>query len=450
MDIEIKNSLTKILSAFLKLKTPDKEKAHQLFVGDIYWFIRYISKRDGETRCQYFNKVYLCGNYSPNEFFFDNAQKMPNILKCLQDSSILYSLKAFFVILGRSYTVSKYDRSDIDTERVKEIISDFESVEFKTNEKPIKSERYNPSEKISEKETVKNNDLVSESDKSDTEKPEKTLEELLEELNSLIGLTAVKSEISNRINLIKMQKKGEEFGAVSFPFSNHLVFMGNPGTGKTTVARLISKIYKALGILTTGQLIEVDRGKLVAGFVGQTATKTQEAIDSAIGGILFIDEAYTLTHAKGENDFGQEAVDTILKAMEDNRDNFIVIVAGYPDLMKEFINSNPGLQSRFKNYIFFEDYKPDELLEIFKFHCKKYSFILEDDADEFLKEYFSQLHTEKKDNFANGREIRNFFENVIQMHANRLNSVIDSVTETEYYTISRDDLEQAMKINRSV
>ena len=201
------------------------------------------------------------------------------------------------------------------------------------------------------------------------QEPAESLEELLGQMDALIGLEGVKKEVREIINLIKVRKKGEEFDAKLPPLSLHLVFYGNPGTGKTTVARLLAKIYKSLGVLSGGQLVEVDRGGLVAGYIGQTATKTQEKIDEAMGGILFIDEAYALTHGKGDNDFGQQAVDTILKAMEDHRDDFIVIVAGYPELMNEFISSNPGLKSRFNQFISFKDYTPSELYDIFCLLC---------------------------------------------------------------------------------
>ena len=232
----------------------------------------------------------------------------------------------------------------------------------------------------------------------------------------------------------------EEKGMKSVPVSLHLVFSGNPGTGKTTVARILAKLYKEIGILSQGQLVETDRSGLVAGYVGQTAIKTQKKIQEAMGGILFIDEAYMLNQ-KDEN-FGQEAIDTILKAMEDHRDKFIVIVAGYTELMKEFVESNPGLKSRFNKFFEFPDYTVDELQQIFELQCKKYQYKLTEEADKAVREEIVRLESEKGENFANAREVRNLFEKIITNQAARV-SALEDVDEEMLTTITVDDLKDA-------
>ncbi len=259
----------------------------------------------------------------------------------------------------------------------------------------------------------------------------------MEELNELIGLTTVKHDVEEMVGLAKVRKMREEKGMKTVPVSLHLVFSGNPGTGKTTVARILAKLYKEIGILTTGQLVETDRSGLVAGYVGQTAIKTQKKIEEAMGGVLFIDEAYTLNQ-EGEN-FGQEAIDTILKAMEDHRDKFIVIVAGYTDLMRDFVNSNPGLKSRFNKYILFPDYTVDELQDIFKMQCKKYQYTLTEEAEKFVKEEIVRREAAKGENFANAREVRNLFEKIITNQAARV-SALEDVDEETLTTITIDDM----------
>ena len=215
-----------------------------------------------------------------------------------------------------------------------------------------------------------------------------------------------------------MQIRRQKQGLKTVPVSLHLVFSGNPGTGKTTVARILAEVYKEIGVLSEGQLIEVDRSGLVAGYVGQTAIKTQEKIEEAIGGILFVDEAYTLV--KDGNDYGQEAIDTILKAMEDHRDDFIVIVAGYTKQMKDFIDSNPGLKSRFNKFIEFPDYTADELVQIFTKMCVEYDFEMTAEAMEIMKKRIYTMEKNKNENFANARDVRNMFEKVITNQATRL------------------------------
>ncbi len=252
------------------------------------------------------------------------------------------------------------------------------------------------------------------------DEPEQTLDQLMEELNSLVGLDAVKQDLTNLINLIKIRKMREERGMKQPSITLHLVFSGNPGTGKTTVARLLAKIYKALGVVSGGQLVEVDRSNLVAGYIGQTATLTSEVIDSALGGILFIDEAYTLTDSKDSKDFGQEAVNTLLKRMEDERENLIVIVAGYTDKMEEFISSNPGLKSRFNKNIFFRDYSGEELTQIFLSMCEKQEYAPDAEAKKYISNYLTERAEAHEDNFANAREARNYLERCIERQASRL------------------------------
>ena len=271
----------------------------------------------------------------------------------------------------------------------------------------------------------------------ETEAPKEPETDPMEDLDSLTGLQNIKHDVKELMDFVTVQKMREEKGLKSVPVSLHLVFTGNPGTGKTTVARIIARLYKKIGVLSQGQLVEVDRAGLVAGYVGQTAMKTQEKIAEAKGGVLFIDEAYTL--AKDGNDFGQEAIDTILKAMEDNREDFVVIVAGYTEPMEKFINSNPGLKSRFNKYIDFPDYKIEELVEIFDSNCKKYDYILEEEAKNQVKSLVMLRKTERLENFANAREVRNLFEEIITNQARRI-ARMDNPTDEDMRTITVDDL----------
>lgn len=265
--------------------------------------------------------------------------------------------------------------------------------------------------------------------------PEATPEELLAELNSMVGLRSVKEDVNRLVNLLKVQKMRQDLGLKSASVNKHMVFSGNPGSGKTTVARILAKIYRGIGVLQKGQLVEVDRSGLVSGYVGQTALKTQDVIDSAIGGVLFIDEAYTLTNEGGENDFGQEAVDTLLKAMEDHRDDLIVIVAGYTDQMEQFLNSNPGLKSRFNKMIVFEDYTAEEELQILKNMAKSQDYNFTFDALTTARYFFEERCENKPASFANARDVRNFLEKAITNQAERIMKNPDVQAEKELLTL---------------
>ena len=275
--------------------------------------------------------------------------------------------------------------------------------------------------------------------KAEEKEPEKpNFDELMEQLDSLVGLETVKKEVKNLINLVKVRKLRKENDLPVPPMSFHMVFLGNPGTGKTTVARLVSGLYAAIGVLSKGQLVEVDRSGLVAGYVGQTALKTQEVIQSALGGVLFIDEAYSLSSG-GENDFGRESIETLLKAMEDHRDDLVVIVAGYTGPMEKFIHSNPGLESRFNRYFFFPDYDGNQLTEIFRIQCKKNSYTLTPEADEAALKMFTRLYEERDENFGNGRDVRNCFEDMVVRQSNRV-AAMESPSKDDLITVLPEDL----------
>jgi SpoVK/Ycf46/Vps4 family AAA+-type ATPase len=265
-----------------------------------------------------------------------------------------------------------------------------------------------------------------------------TLDNVLNELETLIGLDSVKQEVRSLINYIKIQKEREKVGLKSSQISYHCVFTGSPGTGKTTIARIVAKIYLHLGILKKGHLVETDRSGLVAEYVGQTAVKVNKAIDSALDGVLFIDEAYSLV-GENKDDFGKEAVATLIKRMEDDRDKLIVILAGYTNEMKDFIDYNPGLNSRFNRYIQFADYSPTELMAIFKLNCNKLSYVLTDEADKKLLEIITTAFTNRDKSFGNGRFARNIFEKTIEKQANRIAS-LPSLTKEILTTIGIDDL----------
>lgn len=272
------------------------------------------------------------------------------------------------------------------------------------------------------------------------EQPPEPIEELRKELEGYIGLSVIKKEVQSLINLVTVQKLRRQNDLPVEDLSLHMVFSGNPGTGKTMIARLMSRIYRSLGILSKGQLVEVDRGGLVAGYVGQTAIKTGEVIQKALGGVLFVDEAYALTD-HGENDYGQEAVDTLLKAMEDHRDDLIVIVAGYTELMETFVHSNPGLESRFNRFMHFPDYTVEEMLAIFDMRCEKSGYSLENEARDLLKGLLAIFSLDTK-GFGNARGVRNLFERAVSAQANRL-AALENITREQLMQLTSGDVRVA-------
>ena len=445
MNIDIKNSLDSLLFICNTIKTSSKdiEDIDRMMIEDILSFIHYISSEDSEERISLFKITYLNTSYSD---LYPKVQEIetPRFFKLLFNlskeisSNRVSHIESLFIStiyeIGKYYSLNKQDENTVDKEKFMNYLKMLkEYTELNKESQNIAFENLDNS--IIKNEEIHNKTSIDGNKKDDDQ--EESLEDLLNELNELIGLAGVKEEVSSLVNILKINKLRESRGFKVPQVSKHLVFLGNPGTGKTTVARLLSKIYKKLGVLEKGQLVEVDRSGLVAGYVGQTAIKTQEKIDEAMGGVLFIDEAYTL--AKGENDFGQESIDTLLKAMEDQREDFVVIVAGYSEPMDRFLESNPGLKSRFNKSITFEDYSPNELLDIFELFCKLNDMRLSSDARDYLTQYLSKLSNEKSENFANGREMRNLFEKAFTNQANRLSQYND-ISDEELNIIKSEDI----------
>ncbi len=299
-------------------------------------------------------------------------------------------------------------------------------MEKKTNQPPISEKSEKPASQTQAEKPEEKKEIP----------PKEKIEDLLAELDSYVGMDAIKTEVRSLINMVQVYKLRREHDLPTTDMSLHMVFSGNPGTGKTTVARIMSRIYHSLDILSKGQLVEVDRSGLVAGYVGQTALKTQKVIEKAMGGVLFIDEAYAL-NGKSENDFGQEAIDTILKAMEDHRDDLVVIVAGYTELMDRFIHSNPGLESRFNRFLMFEDYTPEQMVAIFKMQCKKGCYVLAQGTEELVRDFIAEESAD--DSFGNARGVRNLFEHILVAQNNRL-AKMENVTRDDLMQILPDDV----------
>lgn len=258
-------------------------------------------------------------------------------------------------------------------------------------------------------------------------------------LDSLIGLNSVKAEVDKLFNVVKVRQMRQQRGLDVSPSTLHMVFTGNPGTGKTTVARIIAETFKEIGLLEKGHLVEVDRSHLVGQYIGHTAPKMTEVVQSALGGVLFIDEAYALSQG-GEKDFGKEAIDTLVKLMEDNRENLVVIVAGYPEEMEIFLDINPGLKSRFYKTIHFEDYGIDELGEIFAGICNVKGYFYSDEAFQEVRGLIEKEREKDPKRFGNGRAVRNLFEKIEMNQANRLGKMKEEPTDDELVTLLLEDI----------
>ncbi|WP_298544639.1 AAA family ATPase [uncultured Aquimarina sp.] len=397
----VADAKVKFLLAFMFEKLQGNDIIASLSIERINKFVQ-SEKFDENIEVIKTASLFDLGNEYKNEFL------LPSLLKRLDSQHFANSASFLYRIAS---LITKADGT----------ISEEETALLKK----INSKLQHPKEKL---EGVKQTEI----DENET------LDDVMDELNELIGLDNIKTSVKELSNFLKVQKLREEKGLKNVNNSLHSVFMGPPGTGKTTVARLVSKIYKHLGYLEKGHLVETDRTGMVAGYVGQTALKVEEVIKTSLDGVLFIDEAYSLAK-DNKKDFGNEAVEVLLKKMEDHRDQLVVIVAGYPDEMEEFIESNPGLQSRFNRYFTFDHYKPKELIGIFELFCLKNDFVLADEAKEKLEFIFDKLYEKRHKSFGNARVARNLFEKIIEYQANRIVS-ITPLTEELLKTIVEDDI----------
>jgi stage V sporulation protein K len=390
------------------------------------------------------NATHLIGGLQGNDFetkirltdYFDKMKEinLPSgfILKTLESKSNTFLFKAykdFITQLIQGIVAADQNISTNELQSISEL-----NLQISTNSF---GEIHNTDSIQISKNEISNNGNNSNKESASNEE---RIEDVLEELDAFTGMEGIKSDVRTLINLLKIQKQRELQGLSNVKPSLHMVFTGPPGTGKTTVARIMGRVFKALGVLKKGHIIETDRSGLVAGYVGQTAIKVDEIVQKAKDGILFIDEAYTLSPSDGQDSFGQEAIDTLLKRMEDNRDSLVVIVAGYEDEMQRFIESNPGFKSRFNKYISFDDYKPAELIEIFKSIVLKNNYKVSDELIHLLESKFNELYLSRTKSFGNGRVVRNVFEKIIENQSNRLAQINRNLSDIELITLLPEDI----------
>lgn len=372
------------------------------------------------------------------KFYFDdyNGDELLQILKIICDKQ-QYTIGQKASLLLKSYFDYIYAVRDSNFGNGREVRNVFEKL--------IKSQ----ANRLAEIENLSKSMLMAVTD-ADVEAAIKvsnilitddSINSALDELNHYVGLENIKEHIQNLINLVKTNRKREELGLPVKEMTFHAIFSGSPGTGKTSIARILGKIYRSLGILKKGHIIEVDRSGLVGSYVGQTEAKTSELVDQALDGILFVDEAYAL--AGENNDFGQIAIDTILKRMDDDRKRLVVIVAGYSKEMELFIDTNPGLKDRFTQHFKFKDYSGQELFDIFNLLANKQQYILSEKASQALKEYFEDVAKNPPANFGNGRTVRNLFEFVVRIQSNRLVN-IETLTLEEISLFTEEDIVKAI------
>ncbi|MBQ9304306.1 AAA family ATPase [Butyrivibrio sp.] len=463
--------------------TKDKKASEAMTKQEITQFLMYLSAADGtiDSDETHFVNVYMEKEYSPdemrevieNENIYSMAfeSRAPKTLKRLvrldnakyekEDELEESSAEKYICLyealgmefLNYSHTPCQQETDDLST-YIKNMRS-FYRANYTGPESATKNAHFDHEIENVKAKAKKDNGKNRQDDE------EETLEDLLEQLNGLIGLESAKAAIAQLIHLNTVRQARDSYGLSQLPISQHMVFYGNPGTGKTTVARLIAKIYHHLGLLSKGHLVEVDRSGLVAGYVGQTALKVKEVVQQAKGGVLFIDEAYALTYRRHEQDFGWEAVDTLIKLMEDERDDLVVIVAGYSEPMEQFIDSNPGLESRFNKYICFEDFDGDQLFAIFKKMLDEAGYEATEEALEAAQEYFDEVAQKskvedssfgfgttlkkkggkfgKKAAFSNARLVRNYIETAVLNQADRLYAE-DSYEEEVLSVLTAEDI----------